>query len=125
MPRQQLLQFRQGTAAAWVTANPILSAGEEGFETDTGRTKLGDGSTAWTSLGYSALKPSLNLSDVVDAGSSRANLRDPVLGDAQTASSGNVNIASPGATISGYAFVTSGSDQVLLFGQSTGSQNGL
>ena len=46
------LQFRRGTAAQWTAANPTLSAGEPGFETDTGYAKLGDGSTAWTSLPY-------------------------------------------------------------------------
>jgi microcystin-dependent protein len=46
------LQLRRGTAAQWTTANPILAVGEPGFEVDTLRMKLGDGSTAWTSLAY-------------------------------------------------------------------------
>jgi hypothetical protein len=46
------VRFRRGTAAAWTAANPILAAGELGFETDTGLSKLGDGTTAWTSLPY-------------------------------------------------------------------------
>lgn len=48
----QLIQVRRGTAAAWTTANPVLSAGEPGFETDTGKFKFGDGATAWASLPY-------------------------------------------------------------------------
>ena len=48
------IQVRRGTAAAWVTANTVLSAGEIGFETDTLRIKIGDGTTAWTSLGYAS-----------------------------------------------------------------------
>lgn len=47
-----LLRFRRGTAAAWTSANPTLSSGEPGYETDTGQVKMGDGSTAWTSLDY-------------------------------------------------------------------------
>lgn len=43
---------RRGTAAQWTTAATVLAAGEYGFETDTGRFKIGDGSTAWASLGY-------------------------------------------------------------------------
>lgn len=43
---------RTDTAAAWTAANPTLAAGEWGHETDTGRSKLGDGTTAWTVLGY-------------------------------------------------------------------------
>jgi hypothetical protein len=46
------IQVRRGTAAQWTSANPTLSSGEWGFETDTGKTKIGNGSTAWTSLGY-------------------------------------------------------------------------
>lgn len=46
------IQFRRGTASQWTTANPILSAGECGYETDTGLAKIGDGSTTWTALEY-------------------------------------------------------------------------
>lgn len=46
------IQFRRGTAAEWTSANPTLAAGELGYETDTTKFKLGDGSTSWTSLGY-------------------------------------------------------------------------
>jgi len=52
MARTSAIQLRRGTAAAWTSANPILAAGEVGAETDTGRTKVGDGVTAWTSLAY-------------------------------------------------------------------------
>lgn len=48
------IQFRRGTASEWTTANPTLSAGEFGFETDTRQFKLGDGTTAWNSLAYPA-----------------------------------------------------------------------
>ena len=46
------IQLRRDTAANWTTANSILAQGEIGLETDTNRVKIGDGSTAWTSLGY-------------------------------------------------------------------------
>lgn len=48
----QRIQHRRGTAAAWTTANPVLAAGEPAYETDTGKIKTGDGTTAWTSLSY-------------------------------------------------------------------------
>lgn len=44
------IQHRRGTAAAWASANPILTAGEPGYETDTGVEKTGDGSTRWNAL---------------------------------------------------------------------------
>lgn len=47
------IQFRRDTAANWTTANPVLAQGELGYEIDTGRVKLGDGTTPWNSLSYS------------------------------------------------------------------------
>lgn len=52
MARKMLIQIRRDTAANWTSADPILAAGEPGFETDTGKVKFGDGSTHWTSLAY-------------------------------------------------------------------------
>lgn len=46
------IQIRRDTAGNWTSNNPTPAAGEWCLETDTGRTKLGDGSTAWTSLSY-------------------------------------------------------------------------
>ena len=46
------IQHRRGTASQWTAGNPILLAGELGYETDTGYAKIGDGTTAWTSLLY-------------------------------------------------------------------------
>jgi hypothetical protein len=50
------MQQRRGTAAQWVSVNggdgPILEAGEIGFETDTGKFKIGDGTNHWIDLDY-------------------------------------------------------------------------
>jgi hypothetical protein len=46
------MQQRRGTAQQWNTANPILAAGEIGFETDTGAFKIGNGSSTWSALKY-------------------------------------------------------------------------
>ncbi len=37
------IQIRRGTASQWTSANPTLASGEFGYETDTGKFKLGDG----------------------------------------------------------------------------------
>ena len=52
MAVQTQIQARRGTAATWTSTNPTLAAGEMGFETDTGKFKIGTGSAAWTALGY-------------------------------------------------------------------------
>lgn len=46
------IQLRRGTATEWTTANPVLMQGEMGVETDTLKVKLGNGTTAWSSLPY-------------------------------------------------------------------------
>ena len=57
------IQIRRGTAANWTSANPTLAEGELGYETDTGKLKAGDGSTAWTGLDY--VSGTGSISDVV------------------------------------------------------------
>jgi hypothetical protein len=47
-----LIQIRRDTAANWTSANTVLAQGELGAETDTSKIKIGDGSTAWSSLAY-------------------------------------------------------------------------
>ena len=45
-------QNKRDTAANWTSNDPVLLEGEFGYETDTGKLKIGDGTTAWTSLSY-------------------------------------------------------------------------
>jgi hypothetical protein len=42
--------FRRDTSTNWESNNPVLGSGEPGYETDTNKLKVGDGSTAWSSL---------------------------------------------------------------------------
>lgn len=44
--------LRNDTAANWISANPILSKGEFGVETDTGLFKIGTGLKNWADLAY-------------------------------------------------------------------------
>lgn len=50
--KKQKIQLRRGTAAEWTARNTLLLAGEQGYETDTGRQKIGDGVTRWNQLSY-------------------------------------------------------------------------
>jgi len=45
-------RLRQGVASLWTQRNPTLGVGEPGLETDTGKFKLGDGTSSWTELPY-------------------------------------------------------------------------
>lgn len=53
MPVSTKILHRRDTAANWTSTNPTLAAGELGFETDTLKFKIGNGSSAWTALTYS------------------------------------------------------------------------
>ena len=46
------IQLLRGTSEALAAANEVLLAGEMCIETDTGKYKIGDGSTAWNDLKY-------------------------------------------------------------------------
>ena len=46
------IKLRRDTAANWTSVNPVLGSGEPGFEADTNRMKVGDGSTSWNNLDY-------------------------------------------------------------------------
>jgi hypothetical protein len=48
------IQIRRDTAANWASANPVLAVGEQGYETDTRKMKIGNGSSTWNTLSYFA-----------------------------------------------------------------------
>jgi hypothetical protein len=86
MPVNTRLQVRRGTASSWTSADPILYAGEIGYETDTGRIKIGDGTTVWSSLDYNAVVPSsflagsgLSVSVAADGSTVTYSLSDPTI----------------------------------------------
>ncbi len=57
------IQIRNDLAAQWVDANPLLSDGEPGSETDTGKLKIGNGIDRWNDLPYVA-----DIGEVIDGG---------------------------------------------------------
>ena len=46
------IQLRRDTSSSWTSINPVLSQGEPGIESNTGKLKLGNGSAAWNCLPY-------------------------------------------------------------------------
>ena len=81
------IQLRRDTAADWTSNNPTLAAGEFGWESDSNRFKIGDGSAAWASLSYAdTLKP---LGDILVNGST---ISAPSNGDLTLTTSGTGNI---------------------------------
>ena len=47
-----IFQFKRGKSTSFTSKNLLLSAGEPGYELDTGKLKIGDGVTKWNDLAY-------------------------------------------------------------------------
>jgi hypothetical protein len=81
------IQLRRGTATQWTTADPILEAGEVGWESDTNKFKIGDGINNWDDLTY-----------FLDATDTGFNAEDYILATSKNAVSGvaaldaNINV---------------------------------
>jgi hypothetical protein len=76
------MQQRRGTAAQWTAANPVLAAGEIGFETDTNKFKMGNGSSAWSALQYFANAAELQtaITSLIDAAPETLNTLNELAG---------------------------------------------
>ena len=88
------MQQRRDTAAGWTSAGPTLLSGEIGYETDTGKIKLGDGSTAWASLGYLSYVYADSSGDVVISGDLQVD------GTTTTINSTTLDVADKDITVS-------------------------
>ena len=51
------IKLRRDTAANWLLEDPVLGAGEPGFELVTGKLKIGDGTSLWSALDYIVAEP--------------------------------------------------------------------
>ena len=107
MPTQ--IQLRRDTAADWTSNNPTMAAGEFGWESDTNRFKIGDGSTAWASLAYAdTLK---TLGDISVTGST---ISAPSNGDLSLTTSGTGNVNVGEITVRGTTLSSSDSSSINI-----------
>ena len=83
------IQLRRGTSQALAAVNEVLLAGEICIETDTGKYKIGDGSTAWSSLEYAGGEAATSTEDNVlnynNAGTHNSIYLEGSLGNSLTA----------------------------------------
>lgn len=86
------IQIRRDTANNWSTNNPILAAGEIGFDLTNGKHKIGDGSNNWSSLPYFVLDNEIDVNKtlygIVD---DRGNLTYVAAGGSGYTATGNVS----------------------------------
>jgi hypothetical protein len=90
MPTQ--IQLRRDTAADWTSNNPTLAAGELGYETDTTKFKVGDGTTAWTGLAYNTSAGGATINN-------QAENRLTTIGSTTTELDGEANLTFDGSTL--------------------------
>lgn len=121
----QQIQLRNDTAANWTSSNPTLAAGEMGVETDTDQFKIGDGATAWNSLGYGGIQgptgPTGATGDTGPTGPTGPTGADGTFSSAQTVQTKGSNYALQ-ASDSGTLIINSGAititvDDVLSAGE--------
>jgi hypothetical protein len=62
------IKFRRGTAAEWTAEGTtlVLDQGEPGFEIDTGKLKVGNGTDIWNALDYVSADPGSLVGDLDD-----------------------------------------------------------
>jgi hypothetical protein len=93
-----LQKQRRDTAANWTAENPTLLAGELGLESDTGYWKVGDGSTAWTSLAYvSGLGGEIPVSRLADGAAGQIIQTDAAGTDVEWSSTTNLPLGTAAA----------------------------
>ena len=121
------MQQRKGTAAQWTAANPILNAGEIGWESDTNKFKIGDGTNHWADLDYfadinSTANPAFGSSITFEGATANdfetvLQITDPTADRTITFpdASGTVALAANVAALSGAAFTgaVTGTDLLL------------
>ena len=105
MPRDAKIQVRRDSAANWSSVNPTLAVGEIGYETDTAKIKVGDGSTAWSSLAYFVgnavpLSRTISTTSPLTGGGDLSANRTLAINAASTSASGVVQLSDSTSTTS-------------------------
>ena len=103
------IQLRRDTAADWTSGNPTLAAGEFAWESDTNRYKIGDGSTAWTSLAYAD-----TLSTLGDLSVTGSTISSPSNADLTLTTSGTGDIVLDALRVNGTTLDSSDSSKITI-----------
>ena len=79
--RTYTILMKRATAARWVQMNPVLKEGEPALEEGTGKMKIGNGVSPWTTLEYFVPQPDDVVSGSTLAEHITAPLPHPVYDD--------------------------------------------
>jgi hypothetical protein len=118
------IQVRRDQSASWTSVNPTLSSGEIGFETDTGKFKIGTGSTNWTTLKY-VTDDSYLVSGVSSTGSAGTLVKYGTNGSISASTGSFTNVIATGSSL--FSNITASSSSIptlnLITTASNSSQN--
>jgi hypothetical protein len=87
-----VIQLKRQIAANWTQVNPILRMAEPGFESDTGKIKIGDGITRWNSLPYLVSTPTFE-TIVADGSITNAKIANNAIDNSKVASNANISVS--------------------------------
>jgi len=79
LPVNHVIQFKRQVASAWSQVNPTLRLGEPGFESDTGKVKIGNGVLKWNSLPYVGESSGVGVVSAVNGKVTTATTEDGVV----------------------------------------------
>lgn len=119
------MQQRRDTAANWTSTNPTLLNGELGYEADTGKWKVGNGSTVWSSLAYSFSSDSISEGDskaeVIDTGSDgRFVITTENVERVRVGPAGQIGVAGANYGTSGQVLTSGGSSGAITWATAAG-----
>ena len=110
MANYTTIQIRRDVAANWSIKNPILAAGEFGYEADTVRLKIGDGLTAWNFLPYFNGGGAAGSGSVTSVGVASGDLD---VSNSPITSSGSINLALKNTGVSAGVYGSTSSVPVI------------
>ncbi len=91
------MQQRRDTAANWTSTNPTLLNGELGYETDTNKFKIGNGTATWSALayvpGFAISAYPLATADIADNAITAAKIADGVIANAEISSTAEIAVS--------------------------------
>lgn len=94
------MQQRRDTAANWTSTNPTLLNGELGYETDTKKFKVGNGTAAWSALayvpGFAISAYPLATADIADNAITAVKIADGVIANAEISSTAEIAVSKLG-----------------------------
>jgi len=120
------IQLRKDTEAIWDVLDPTLAEGEFGMETDTGKLKIGDGTSSWKSLTYLATTAPLpppdwsSVTQEAKIQSSDIETGDQFGASVHISTDGNTVVV--GAQVEGTGGATAGSTYIFTRSGTTWSQ---